>query len=96
MQNGLTLCVTLVAFHAPVRRYQQLVLLGDQCVLSTNSDLLAIVPNNLPEPFDTAMLATSMSIPRGLAQQIAYCCRHTGAIEQVGKRGNNRLYRRAA
>lgn len=64
--------------------------------LRTNQDLLHLLPPNLAEPFDTHQLATALGIPRWQSQQIAYCCRHCGALEQVGKKGNSHLYRRAA
>ena len=47
-------------------------------------------------PFDTGMLAKSMSIQRWQAQRIAYVLRKTGSIEQVGKNGNALLYEKIA
>ena len=41
-------------------------------------------------------LAESMDKPRWLAQQMAYCLRYMGAVQQVGKRRNAILYVRAA
>lgn len=59
------------------------------------SDLLRLVPTSLPTPFHTGHLAKSLDVPRWNAQRIAYCLRETGAICQVGKEGNTRLYRKA-
>jgi hypothetical protein len=65
----------------------------------TPGDLLQLVPHDLPDPFHTGHLAAAMDVPRSMAQRIAYCLRHMGAVSEVGKKGNARLYspgRRAA
>jgi hypothetical protein len=57
------------------------------------SHLLALLPlSELPQPFDTAELATAMGKPRWFAQKVAYCLRQAGAATLVGKRGNSQLY----
>lgn len=62
----------------------------------TTADLLALIgSDDLPAEFDTAELAGHIACPRGTAQQIAYCLRHTGAVDICGKRGNAILYRAA-
>lgn len=51
--------------------------------------------NGLPkikEPFDTGQLAEAMEIQRWQAQRVAYVLRHTGCLNQVGKRGNSNLF----
>ncbi|HEV3022754.1 MAG TPA: hypothetical protein VGX76_09805 [Pirellulales bacterium] len=58
----------------------------------TANDLLALVPGDLPSPFDSGQLAEALSVARWMAQRVAYCLRETGAARQVGKRGNARLY----
>lgn len=55
-------------------------------------DFLALLPADLPEPFSTKDLAESIDQPRWIAQQVAYCLRHMGAIDVVGKNGNALLY----
>ncbi len=55
-------------------------------------DLAALLPENLPEPFTTADLAGAMGGPRRLAQRMAYCLRHMGAIAHVGTRARSNLY----
>ena len=70
---------TLVEIHATHR-------------FRTAADLLRFLPQRLPQPFHTAHLATSLDIPRWLAQRIAYCLSKTGAAIQTGKQGNARLY----
>ena len=61
---------------------------------SSAADLLLLLPAKLPTPFHTGNLADRMDVPRWMAQRIAYCLRHMGALEEVGKQGNARLYRR--
>ena len=60
----------------------------------TSGDLLQLVPRELPNPFHTGHLAAKMDIPRWMAQRIAYCLRHMGGLNEVGKQGNTRLYSR--
>lgn len=75
---------------------QRLININESVELRTTNDLLEMLPDSLPTPFDTAQLAEAMDISRWFAQRIAYCLRETGATNQVGKRGNSILYRRAA
>ncbi len=58
----------------------------------TAADLLELIPSGLPEPFHTGQLAGALGVERWVAQRIAYCLRHTGAVREVGKAGNARLY----
>ncbi len=55
-------------------------------------DLLGLVGCTLPRPFHTGHLAEILHQKRWLAQRIAYCLRQTGAVHEVGKEGNARLY----
>lgn len=72
---------------------QRLAGVGDRVLLSTAGDLWRLLGGpQLPKPFDTAMLAQAIEQPRWFSQQIAYTLRRCGAIEQLGKRGNNLLY----
>lgn len=59
-------------------------------------DLLELLPDDLPTPFTTADLATNLAQSRRIAQQMAYCLRHAGAIDAVGKDGNAIQYERTA
>ena len=61
-------------------------------LIETPGDLLALLPRELPDSFDTAELAEAWSKPRGFAQQVAYCLRKAGALEEVARRGNARVY----
>ncbi len=52
------------------------------------ADFAALLPASLPGSFTTADMATAASIPRRLAQQMAYCLKHAGVIAPTGKTGN--------
>lgn len=69
-----------------------LVGVGDVYRFATASDLLQLLPDRLPQPFHTQQLAEQLEVHRHVAQQIAYCMRQTGAVTEVGKDGNTRLY----
>jgi hypothetical protein len=56
------------------------------------SDFLDLVPSGLPKPFSTEDLAGGIGQPRWVAQEMAYCLRHMGVIDIVGKNGNALLY----
>lgn len=71
---------------------QRLVEVGTTHIFTSNDDLLALLPPELPLQFDTRDLAQCLSLPRWIAQRIAYVLRHTGAVEAAGKRGNAQLY----
>ena len=43
-----------------------------------------MLPEKLPRPFHTGHLAEGLSVQRWIAQRMAYCLRHPGAIQQVG------------
>ncbi len=70
----------LVAIHATYR-------------LATKRDLLAFLPPSLPQKFHTGHLAEGLGVPRWIAQKMAYCLRHCGAMQPAGKQGNAVLYR---
>ncbi len=59
-------------------------------------DLLALLPDTLPQPFTTAELALALGRPRRLAQQMAYCLRACALVEVVGRQGNTLVYRVAS
>ena len=62
----------------------------------TASDLLGLIPAELPQPFHTGQLAAALDVRRWIAQRIAYCLRQTGAATVCGKVGNALVYERAA
>jgi hypothetical protein len=61
-------------------------------VFKQPSDFHSLIPRELPEPFSTKELGKGINQPRWLAQKMAYCLRHMGVIEIVGKNGNSILY----
>jgi hypothetical protein len=61
--------------------------------LAGPDDLAALLPDGLPDPFTTADLAEAMHRPRGLARAVAYCLRHSGAAEPVGRDRSGIRYR---
>jgi hypothetical protein len=71
---------------------QRLVEVGERHQFRTARDLRRLLPKRLPRPFHTGHLAERMEIERWIAQRIAYCLRHAGTIQQVGKKGNAWLY----
>ena len=50
--------------------------------------MTALLPTDLPTPFTTRDLASTLKRPMRTAQQMAYCLKKMGAITEVGKRGN--------
>ena len=73
---------------------RRLLSVDDVVEIRGTSDLLALLPSFLPDTFTTADLAGAISCPLRLAQQVAYCLRHAGVIDAVGKTGNSIEYRR--
>lgn len=72
---------------------RRLVDVVDRRRLDTSADYAELIPGPLPDPFTTAELAEALSSPRRIAQQMAYCLRIAGVIEEVGRKGNAILYR---
>lgn len=62
-------------------------------VFDNARDLQRLLPSGLPDPWTTADLAEGLSIPRDLAQKMAYCLREAGVFQSIGKRGRARAYR---
>jgi hypothetical protein len=56
-------------------------------------ELARLIPGPLPGVFDTADLAAAMDLPRWRAQRVAYCLRHCGAADAIGRRDRAVLYR---
>ena len=71
---------------------QKLVAVHQTHQFQTAADLARLVSCPLPRQFHTGQLAESLGVHRWLAQRIAYCLRQTGAVCEVGKQGNARLY----
>lgn len=63
-------------------------------LLTRPEEAAALLPDGLPEPFDTTELAAAAGIGRRLAQQMAYCLRTMDMLEIEGRRRGGLLYRR--
>lgn len=72
---------------------QRLLRVVDSHTFRTLGDIRRLLPVDLPATFHTGHLSTSLKVPRGIAQRIAYCLRETGGVRVVGKEGNAILYR---
>jgi hypothetical protein len=60
--------------------------------LGGGTDLWALLPEAVPDPFTAHDLARLLGRPLGFAQRVAYCLRRAGAAAITGKRGRSRLY----
>lgn len=67
----------------------------NQLTIRNGSDLIGLLPPDLPDEFRTSDLAAAFGRPRAIAQQAAYCLRKCGLIKQVGKEGNAIVYAKA-
>jgi hypothetical protein len=68
----------------------------DRRLFAAPSEMGALIPPDVEEPFTTSDLAEAVGRPRWFAQKMAYCLRNMEAIEPVGKSGNAILYSRSA
>jgi len=59
-------------------------------------DFLRFLPSDLEQPFSNQILADRSESSIHVARQITYCLDKMGAIQQVGKNGNQRLFKIAA
>jgi hypothetical protein len=62
----------------------------------TAADLCRLLPPTLPRPFHTGHLAEGLGVERWIAQRMAYCLRHMGAVQSVGKLRGAWLYEQPA
>lgn len=75
---------------------RELVDVVERNLIRNADDLAALLPHGLPEVFTTEDIARLASVPRATAQQMVYCLRAVGALEDVDKVGNARRYRRVS
>lgn len=73
---------------------QRLLDVVDTIRLERPDDLHGFLPEGLPTTFTTADLAKGLGRTRHLAQEVAYCLRLSGAVEEVGRDRRGILYRR--
>jgi hypothetical protein len=60
---------------------RRLVSVEERRLLATPADAAGLLPQALPELFDTAQLAQAAGIERRLAQQMTYCLRAMGVLD---------------
>ena len=73
---------------------RRLVEVVDRMLIRGPTDLVALLPVDLPNPFQTSDLSSLLCRPRALAQKMAYCLRKCGVITVVGRDRNGILYQR--
>ena len=73
---------------------QELLDVLDTVRLTQPADFVALLPDDLTEPFTNRALAEAAGIRLRLAQRVTYTLRHMGALQQVGFEGKAHLYRR--
>lgn len=71
---------------------RRLVDVVETLLLTGIDDLVALLPQGLPDEFTTADIATRLGRGKRTGQQMAYCLRTLGAVASVGKVGNSVLY----
>ena len=74
-------------------RERRLLTILDSVRIASGRDLLEFLNSDLPLPFTTRDLGDALSQPRHIAQQFAYCLRHSETAELCGKQGNALEYR---
>ena len=62
-------------------------------ILDSPAAFAALLPADLPDPFDSGELAKALRQRRYIAQKMAYCLRAMGVIDIIDKRRNALLYR---
>jgi len=60
------------------------------------TDFLKVLPKDLPEPFSNRNLAENLGIHINQSRRVTYSLRKIGVITQVGKNGNQMLFKRSA
>jgi hypothetical protein len=78
--------------HGWVVDHRRLIEIVDRVRVTDATDLRALLPADLAEPFTTSDLARSLGRPRMLAQRMAYCLAKAGAIVPVGRTGEGVRY----
>ncbi len=74
------------------RRDRKLLEVVDRIELKNNKDLLGFLPEELATPFSNKDLALLMGEPVNIIRMLTYSLRKCGAIEIVGKKGNELLF----
>ena len=95
------LAVSIDEVRVPRRRWpgyaiadRRLLEILGTCSIETPADLWKLLPegHDWRAPFTTSDIARRMGRPLWFAQRVAYCLRLSGAVREIGKRRNHRLY----
>jgi hypothetical protein len=70
---------------------RQLLEIIETCTYQKPSDLLGLLPLNMPDCFTTGDITLEGKIPHWLAQKMAYSLRNMSTIVQIGKKGRSHL-----
>ncbi|MCR5203286.1 MAG: hypothetical protein K6D02_09445 [Lachnospiraceae bacterium] len=68
--------------------------LVDEYVLSDFRDYVSIIPESIPEVFDSKIFAKELKLTRGTASLALNVLHEVNAVKKVGKKGNLILYER--
>jgi len=71
---------------------RELIEVKESILFTQSKDYLALLPQNLAQPFSNRMLAQALGIPIYQARRMTYALRRMGAIEMTAKCGNALLY----
>ena len=71
---------------------RRLIEIKDGLRINEAADLLQFLKEDLPLEFTTKDIAMALGESVSVARQFAYCLRHSGVADLVGKKGNNLVY----
>lgn len=71
---------------------RRLVEICERQLYEVPSDLLGLLPTQLPASFTSGELARAMRIPLALAHRVTYCLRGLKLISEAGRRGRAKVY----
>jgi len=71
---------------------KELIDVVERIKFNDKSDFLSLFPHDLSQPFSNKSLARTMGVPVRKVQKMTYCLRKMGAINEVGRKGNELLF----
>lgn len=72
---------------------RKLIRVLERKIFEQKADFLEFLPEDLPDPFSNRNLASSLGIPIYQSRKMTYTLRKIGTISNVGKNGNQILFR---
>lgn len=76
-----------------IKQESRLVRILGQRIFHSPTDLGALLPEHLAQPFTTRELAKAARLPLRLSYKMVYCLREMDVLQACGKRGRSVLYR---